>query len=605
MRMGIPDLNQFPLQDQSDIQMAVNSFKFCPFQKRKVLFENIMKACKEENFTPIINSNNPIKFFSGKLIPLNESYIEEDALILDDIRRMKVPMLLQKYYDEFLKIMSNITDENPLSIEKKLAPLVKNLNMFYSHNSTVSENLLVKIYGIMDVYYKNFIDSFNYVYREISHNRDIILDSYAYSYYIITDFIHIISTKLFNRKNEESIEKDLEEIDSISHIIVDRIGIEFFKRIIATIKSIICIYGNCKDVAKLGLDDNQTKVDTRKFEIKCDELFLKSTFMTNGSIKLKDSESIIRLLEKQKKENEKQLNIIIGYQFGLSGVCNKNKIVRTKNNIDSMFTSMNVNPSIAYTISKMVNHFIPANLMHYKPSLRLQLSRNESICIEKYFKTNNVFTVLVENGSFITLYIDEKDILYLVTKISDDEYMLIELFKGCEKDYVPFFITDNVDGNNAPPIQGKRIKIKHKEFKVEKLYEGLDIKPNGDILLKFKPKKKFMDEYSEIHKMLLAHDKEGNMEAIKDRLAYLFAFIGMLERDHIYNEDSKRKEEATKARMFAMNDFKTYLKKVQQKEKNFDFNKYFMDSGYGETYISITGDNIKGIKKLFRNIFFN
>lgn len=86
-----------------------------------------------------------------------------------------------------------------------------------------------------------------------------------------------------------------------------------------------------------------------------------------------------------------------------------------------------------------------------------------------------------------------------------------------------------------------------------------------------------MDEYSENHKILIQNFKSKNYLGMKTNLAFLFELINTTER-LLYskkgiNPDVKR--DAEKARMFAINDFKTYLKEVQKVEPDFNFTEYY------------------------------
>ena len=86
---------------------------------------------------------------------------------------------------------------------------------------------------------------------------------------------------------------------------------------------------------------------------------------------------------------------------------------------------------------------------------------------------------------------------------------------------------------------------------------------------------------------------------MKKNLAYVFALITMIERSDEYK---RREPMAVKARAFAINDFKTYLKLLQSVEPEFDFVEYYAASEYDKKIINIPKTTIIGIKKLMRTI---
>ena len=137
------------------------------------------------------------------------------------------------------------------------------------------------------------------------------------------------------------------------------------------------------------------------------------------------------------------------------------------------------------------------------------------------------------------------------------------------------------------------------------LTEGLTINPDGSVRFTLKPNKSYIDEYSEVHKLIVENFNNRNYEAVKDNLCFLFTLIATIEREVLYskkkiNEDVRK--DALDARALAINDFKTYLKKLQKVDRNFDFTSYYERSNHGKLVVNITPDTIKGIKKLFNII---
>lgn len=129
--------------------------------------------------------------------------------------------------------------------------------------------------------------------------------------------------------------------------------------------------------------------------------------------------------------------------------------------------------------------------------------------------------------------------------------------------------------------------------------EAFTVNEEGDIKISISPKNSFMDSYSSNHKMLVTNWKNKNYDAMKRNIAYVFALISVIERSDGYkNKDP----EVMKARAFAINDFKTYLKHLQSVEPEFDFVEYYGASDYDKKIINIPKTTIVGIKKLMRTI---
>jgi hypothetical protein len=185
----------------------------------------------------------------------------------------------------------------------------------------------------------------------------------------------------------------------------------------------------------------------------------------------------------------------------------------------------------------------------------------------------------------------------------DNELILVKLYDGVNLNTERYFLTD--DRSCLGTIKIIKISMFQKNLD-QTLTEGVSIDQQGNIKFEIKPKKSYMDEYAENHKLLVENSKNKNYEGMKKNLAFLFALINSIERDVMYVEDKKipdnKKKDAQKARTFAINDFKTYLKEVQKAESGFDFTKYYDESGYDKLIVNIPNESILGIKKLFRSI---
>ena len=108
-----------------------------------------------------------------------------------------------------------------------------------------------------------------------------------------------------------------------------------------------------------------------------------------------------------------------------------------------------------------------------------------------------------------------------------------------------------------------------------------------------------MDEYAENHKLLVENWKNKNYEAVKQNLCFVFALISIMERSKEFKNKDK---EVMKARAFALNDFKSYLTKLQKMEPEFNFVEYYNNTNYDKHIIDIPKTSIVGLKKLFKTI---
>jgi ADP-glucose pyrophosphorylase len=94
---------------------------------------------------------------------------------------------------------------------------------------------------------------------------------------------------------------------------------------------------------------------------------------------------------------------------------------------------------------------------------------------------------------------------------------------------------------------------------------------------------------------------------MKTNLAFLFELINSIERKQHSQKTFKPevKRDMEKARMFAINDFKTYLKEINKVEPGFDFTTYYQNSEYGKITIGIKKKDIVGMKRLFQTIILS
>lgn len=107
-------------------------------------------------------------------------------------------------------------------------------------------------------------------------------------------------------------------------------------------------------------------------------------------------------------------------------------------------------------------------------------------------------------------------------------------------------------------------------------------------------------EYQGSHKLLRAYEENKNYEGMKYELCRLWFLNNYIESR--LSSNVKNKVELTKTRARILNDFHKYLKMVTEAETDFNFNTYFEQSPFSDSYIKIDNGTIKGAFKLIKDI---
>lgn len=110
-------------------------------------------------------------------------------------------------------------------------------------------------------------------------------------------------------------------------------------------------------------------------------------------------------------------------------------------------------------------------------------------------------------------------------------------------------------------------------------------------------------EYQEAHRLLESYN-EGNIEGIKHQLARLFYINSIIERKikRIKNKNDKDYKPLIDLRARVINDFKKYIKIVQNSEPNFDFEEYMKHSEYYNKTVVVDTHTMKYTGKAIRDI---
>ena len=132
----------------------------------------------------------------------------------------------------------------------------------------------------------------------------------------------------------------------------------------------------------------------------------------------------------------------------------------------------------------------------------------------------------------------------------------------------------------------------------EALKLPFSIKNNGDLEINFPDQ--LEEEYQKSHKLLLQYDKTGNIEGMKSELSKLWYLNNIAER----KMKGKKRDATLKTRSRILNDFKKYLGKVLDKEKDFNFTEYFNNSPYYDKSIKIDASTLKWSGRLLKSLIF-
>lgn len=563
---GLPKFNQYCLDEFIDVQLAIQHIRFCPLSHRLELCNNINKRLRE--FGQSVRCPNEFKSYIDK--EYVSSYYESDEKLLN----------LAKQVEEYA---------NRLKIRLTIYPTfcVKKLSTFdYEHHCNNIRTLVVNP------------DLDKRLEQLKSHDE---LTSFTESLYQFT--VAFINT--CNSIKLLLCEKGIQPIDSsIANDVINS-----YKNITqhrSERREALLMYMNrvIKSLNNLDITvtANMLLAITIEWQFRGDSL-LYHTFLSS------DRNDVFNNTLDDWNDSEVLFN-------DTEAFLNKS--------IKNTYAGMTTRPDYALVpILKPFNKYMfDKRLYKYEP-LFYRLQEED---IKKYnnsfsFKLSKVQLMMIQSSnSFDEVFVWtlSSDICYIGRRRNDFYLIGSEM----SKQFIAINLDDLSKMINRHHNPEYTLPIKRLDFdksvlviesftvdkEVDSITEGIDISANGDVTFSFSPKKTFMDQYAENHRLLVENSKVGNYEAMKTNLAFLFAMISIIERDYIYSKkkikDSKLAD-AKKARTFAYNDFNTYLKQVQQHERGFDFTKYYQEQGYDTLTFTVSNDNIQGIRKLFNQICFN
>ena len=615
---GLPEDRKFPLIDEEHILQAIRFFRYCPASKKLLLANNINKKAKTYGLKINISEKNPFYKLADKSIIKEYVNYSSDECSLTDI---ELP-------EEFLNYTS--TNNYFKQMIKELNTFIpSSLDEFYDFEKKFYENLYKPF--INDIIVSSLKDDAIYIIQSLNNFIEKILYERGFEYILFIGgkgFNHIESIRLqksmiddfcYMIDNENNIEENEKYLSLLKDMLIQNSD-NFF----LVIRRIYLLYiDGLKVIIEIGVNNvsknsiNQIEIlnsllkdfiDDKNLRCAYKNLYVSSDnrdidYEQFLNLNMKNTEEFLR----KKSVELKDLSRSAATKFNLSLGIN------FFNDMREFFLQEipRHNKEILSIIGYLEGSLNPKFIKYYDKNYTLKLDSMDLLFINKL---KDIFTGIYNsidiNGDIIYYGIGENR-LYLLAKnkIDNNEIILIKLHDSSVDINIYSLVTCIV--KDLKPMDMTIVYMNKQgldnSYKNKILTEGISVDEDG-IKFYFKPRKSYMDDYSENHKLLIENFKSKNYEAMKHNLAYLFALINSIERDVIYkkkNIDNEKLKDAQKARAFAINDFKTYLKEVQKNEKSFDFTKYFENGGYDKFVYNIDTKSILGVKKLFKIIMFS
>lgn len=295
----------------------------------------------------------------------------------------------------------------------------------------------------------------------------------------------------------------------------------------------------------------------------------------------------VKLLESQRNEHKSYLDIITEY--------NHSAVVTE---------SFDPNPDLSNIANSLNLNIYPKNIRSYVKTSTL--SPINKLILNRMDVVKNIIDIDSTVGTRVSLAYVDKGLCVACDGDSPGTVKLIELSDGIEEssDVIDFLSTEDVNTVPKAFIHTVKVNVK-KEDNIESLTEGITIDSDGNIHFKLKKNISYMDQYSENHKVLIQNVKAENWDGVKTNLAVAFTLINEIERKVLHAKKrptEEKRREAEKARMFLINDFKTYLRSVQKKDPQFNFSEYYESSNLGKLNMTLHREGIVGIKKLVQTL---
>lgn len=611
---GLPKDRKYPLTDESHVRKAIQYFKFCSPSKRNELSKNINTRAKELGMTINISKDSTFYRFADKKIIKESSFMHD---FTDEITYKNMEELLSKIEKELADKMHKFIRD--LSISPPDPDIFKDLEEKIQRHIFTSSKLKM-IIGEMGIQHSTnpmkiindaMTDCYKTLFGFIRYNNpEIDLTTHNLLTCIFEDIFYYLNQMIWDWNRICKIKEKfciIEEI--VAHYKCNnfyllrklkefQITVESHKstiikdtdayRAICEVESLlrelmIYVSESCDSIVS-----NVIKQDTKILDI-----------LWSSNMNLTNSVEYLKVL---KNEMKSEIDII-----RMTGELNTSLTLSTNNDLFFLQDVIDHNNrEILSILSQLDGRLVKSNIKYYNEKYSVSLTSTDVMSLSELNKFERLYTGKDTKGDVIYYGIC-KDKLYLLGKIkSTGQLLLIKLYDKKPCLHLLNLTCHPAEFASLDKMKATKITVSRCQD-LQPLTEGISFTANGDFKFSFKPKKTYMDEYSENHKLLVENFRSKNYEGMKTNLAFLFELINTIER-RVYSKKAIKpelKRDAEKARMFAINDFKTYLRELQKAEPDFNFTTYYEESDFGKVTIGIKKEDIIGARRLFQSIILS
>lgn len=554
---GLPNERKYPLNDKKHVLSAIQYFRFCEKSKRLELAKNINKKLKDFDMTVKVNPNNPFyKYIDKKYL---DSSVTESVISTNN--HIKFSDGLNEYIEK-IKNMPLETSDDIIEAENSLIPAYSLLSSRYDKDTAIS--FFKVISDLLDDWYDQYLNQIEYNGDRLTKFKGIL----------VIDCIRSLYDKLLLNENITADNPELNVLRSIE--------LGFLRY--SVMRQLRCIRtkyeSNDPDNAILYLindlnypekSDNRSDINDIMFGVLC-----------CSDMRLPNLE---KYLEELKIQNENELYIINKYY--------------TESRYEKSFKyiyhlNMIQDKGIKNKIEILERDLVNKDILNLPVYLSTRIPENEMIKMIMMDCMSYFVEGTFSDGSIVYYAVSGDTLFYIFKdKWKEDRFELLEL----DDDMINSLINPE---ENIPVIKMLQMSLVENHNTVNKVVnEGFVIDSDGNVTISINPKKSYMDQYSEAHRILVESHKNKNYETVKHGVSFMFTLISIIERDKKYK---KRNPEAVKARAFAINDFKTYLKHINSVESDFDFFEFYRANNYDKLIIDIPFTTIVGLKKILKSI---
>ena len=578
-QFGLPNEKGYPMPDEAHVRSAIAYFHSCPQNKRKELASNINRIAKSYGMKIKLKPHSPFKPYADKEI------VEESGELITEyfIDSKDRKAIIKEYFpydvnrdnlnfDQYHRAMQN---QNIYPGKSTIKPINDKLN------ETIDSAIRSSAQKYLDKYYMTVFNKNQSVIADYIYDSDLKI-----CYDITRNFFYAKSVddpefvkKIKGVKNKDLLKNAFREIEK-------EINVPVVRKVVDDITKAID-----------GVHPTFKWKDDKKGE----EFFDTWAYLDYGLER-----------ELMNPENwDKVGGPVLVNDLGLIGKVHDIRNFSEEEINQFVTNNKIINDLCMSVLSKLVNdfNFPPLKDGVWFDSEVIELSRRG--IIDGYFISGDTNEM---SDSLFRIAIKMNKCIYIPIHCwHDKEKCIVNAVKMFDNDVHPQYFTTICDKfirskyQKVPKIPIRTITFKCTNASFDSAMEGLHFSKNGDIRIYLSSHKSYMDKYAAIHNALVEDYKAQNLPAMKHDLAYLFALIASIETQlHApsrgLEEGTPEYADAIKARMFAKNDFKSYMKIVQKQDPSFKFMKFYEENNYDKEVYTIYTDDVIGIKNFFRKL---